>query len=102
MGALAVPLIEGIAARVLTALGVGVVAGAAGEAAREQARKRQEEADKARSTPIARTDAATKKRRKCEDCPPDKGQTTIRKHKWGPEVVTYQVRICGCRLATDG
>lgn len=95
MASLAVPLIEGVVVRVLAALGVGVVAGAAGEAAKEQARKRQDEADKAKSTPISRTDATTKERKKCKDCPPDKGQKIIRNHKWGPEVVAYQVRICG-------
>ncbi len=96
MGALAVPLIEGIAARVLTALGVGVVAGAAGEAAREQARKRQEEADKAKSTPIARTDAATKERRKCEDCTPDRGSPFNRSTAgWSEVSIAYQARISG-------
>lgn len=95
MAAIAIPAIEAVVVRVLAALGVGVVAGAAGEAAKEQARKRQEEADKAKSAPIARTDATTKERKKCKDCPPDKGQKTIRNHKWGPEVVAYQFRICG-------
>ena len=94
MGVLAVPLIEGVGARILAALGV-VAVGAAGEAARERASKRQEEAEQAKSTPIARADATTKERKKCKDCPPDKGQTTIRNHKWGPEVVAYQFRICG-------
>lgn len=94
MASLAVPLIEGIGARILTALGVGAI-GAAGEAARERARKRQEEAEQAKSSPIARNDATTKERKKCKDCPPDKGHTTIRNQQWGPEVVAYQFRICG-------
>ena len=95
MASLAVPVIEGVVVRVLAALGVGVVAGAAGEAAKEQARKRQEEADKAKSAPIARTDATTKTRTKRKDCPPDKGapfqrNLTVRK-PW----VDYQARITG-------
>ena len=55
MAALAFTAIEAIAVRVLAAIGVGVVGGAAGDIAKEQARKRQEEADKAKSAPIART-----------------------------------------------
>ncbi|MDR9839703.1 restriction endonuclease fold toxin 5 domain-containing protein [Herbaspirillum huttiense] len=94
MATLAVPLIEGAVVRILAALGVGAV-GAAAEAARERASKHQEEAEQAKSSPIARTEATTAKREKCKDCPPDKGQTTIRNHKWGPEVVAYQFRICG-------
>ena len=47
MAAIAIPAIEAVVVRVLAALGVGVVAGAAGEAAKEQARKRQEEIGRA-------------------------------------------------------
>ena len=95
MASLAVPLIEGVVARVLAAHGVGVVAGAAGEAAKEQARKRQEEADKAKSTPISRTDATTKTRTKCKDCPPDKGQLFQRNFKERKAWVDYQAKITG-------
>ena len=95
MASLAVPLIEGVVVRVLAALGVGVVAGAAGEAAKEQARKRQEEADKAKSAPIARTDATTKTRTKCKDCPPDKGAPFQRNFTVRKPWVDYQARITG-------
>jgi hypothetical protein len=95
MASLAVPLIEGVVVRVLAALGVGVVAGAAGEAAKEQARKRQEEADKAKSTPIARTDATTKERTKCKECPPDKGRTKERTFPVRQDWVDYQARVGG-------
>lgn len=96
MASLAVPLIEGVVARVLAALGVGVVAGAAGEAAKEQARKRQEEADKAKSTPISRTDATTKERKKCPDCTPDRGAPFNRPTAgWSEVSIAYQARIGG-------
>lgn len=94
MGALAIPLIEGATARILTALGVGAVGGLAGEA-RERARKRQEEADKAKSTPIARADATTRARTKCKDCPPDNGTPFQRNFKVRKEWVDYQARITG-------
>lgn len=74
MASLAVPLIEGVGARILTALGVGAI-GAAGEAARERALKRQDEAEQAKSAPIARADATTKERTKCKDCPPRQRRT---------------------------
>ena len=57
MAALAVPLIEAVGMRILAAIGAGAAAGAAGEATKEAARQRQAEADKAKTTPIARTDA---------------------------------------------
>ncbi|GAA5787227.1 restriction endonuclease fold toxin 5 domain-containing protein [Chitiniphilus shinanonensis] len=96
MASLAVPLIEGVVVRVLAALGVGVVAGAAGEAAKEQARKRQEEADKAKSTPISRTEAQTKARKKCPDCTPDRGAPFNRPTAgWSEVSITYQARIGG-------
>lgn len=96
MASLAVPLIEGVVVRVLAALGVGVVAGAAGEAAKEQARKRQEEADKAKSTPISRTEAQTKARKKCPDCTPDRGAPFNRPTAgWSEVSIAYQARIGG-------
>lgn len=95
MAALAVPLIEAVGIRVLAALGVGVAAGAAGEAAREAARRRQAEADKAKTAPIARTDAQTTTKEKCKECPPDRGtpkrRTFPTRHDW----VNYQARIGG-------
>ena len=95
MAAIAIPAIEAVVVRVLAALGVGVVAGAAGEAAKEQARKRQEEADKAKSAPIARTDATTKERTKCKECPPDKGRTKERTFPVRQDWVDYQARVGG-------
>ena len=96
MAGLAVPLIEGVAARVLAALGVGVVAGAAGEAAKEAARKRQEEADRAKASPIARTDAQTKAKEKCKECPPDKGAPFNRPTAgWSEVSIAYQAHIGG-------
>jgi hypothetical protein len=96
MAAIAIPAIEAVVMRVLAALGVGVVAGAAGEAAKEQARKRQEESDKAKSTPISRTDATTKERKKCKDCPPDRGAPFNRSTAgWSELSIAYQARIGG-------
>lgn len=96
MAAIAIPAIEAVVVRVLAALGVGVVAGAAGEAAKEQARKRQEEADKAKSAPIARTEAQTKARKKCPDCTPDRGAPFNRSTAgWSEVSIAYQARIGG-------
>jgi Restriction endonuclease fold toxin 5 len=81
--------------RVLTALGVGVAAGTAGEVAKEAARKRQEEADRARASPIARTDAQTKTKEKCKECPPDKGTPYTRNFRERKPWVDYQARITG-------
>jgi hypothetical protein len=93
--AIAIPVIETVAVRVLAAMGVGAAAGAAAEAAKEQARKRQEEADKAKSAPMTRADATTKERTKCKECPPDRGKQYQRnfpvRHDW----VDYQARVTG-------
>jgi len=92
MAALAIPVIEAAAARALVALGVGAAAGAAGEAAR----RRQKEADEARSTPIARVDAHTKAKEKCKECPPDAGTPFNRPTAgWSEATIAYQARIGG-------
>jgi hypothetical protein len=92
MGSLAFPAIEAVAARALVALGVGVAAGAADEAVR----KRQKEADEAKATPIARTDAQTKGKEKCKECPPDTGAPFNRPTVgWSNTSIAYQQRIAG-------
>lgn len=96
MAALAIPFLEGVALRVLAALGVGLAAGAAGEAAKDAARKRQEEADRAKSAPIARTEAPAQTKKKCPDCPPDKGAPFNRPTTgWSEVSIAYQARIGG-------
>ncbi len=92
MAAIAIPAIEAVAARVLVALGVGAVAGAADDAVRT----RQREADQAKSTPIARTDAQTKAKEKCKECPPDTGAPFNRSTAgWSETSIAYQARITG-------
>lgn len=92
MAALAIPAIEAVVARALVAMGVGAVAGAAGDAARKQ----QKEADEAKSTPIARTDAQTKAKEKCKECPPDAGAPFNRSTAgWSETSIAYQARIAG-------
>jgi hypothetical protein len=99
MGALAVPLLEGAAARVLAGLG----AGAAGAVAAESARKRQKEAEKAAAAPIARVDVCSEEKSKCKDCPPDKGTPFLRKTAgWSDDSITYQVRIAQMPPAPPG
>jgi Restriction endonuclease fold toxin 5 len=95
MAALAFTALEGIALRVLAAVGVGVVGGAAGESVKEQARKRQEEADKAKSSPMARTDATTQTKEKCKECPPDSGKPFQRNFKVRKPWIDYQAKITG-------
>lgn len=92
MAALAIPAIEAVVARALVVIGVGAVAGAAGDAARKQ----QKEADEAKSTPIARTDAQTKAKEKCKECPPDAGAPFNRSTAgWSETSIAYQARIAG-------
>ncbi|MBT0962606.1 restriction endonuclease fold toxin 5 domain-containing protein [Denitromonas iodatirespirans] len=95
MASLAIPTIEAVALRVLAALGVGVATGAADQAAREQARKRQEAAEKAKSAPISRTEAPTGERKKCAMCPPDCGTEFERTFPVRKDWVDYQARIGG-------
>jgi hypothetical protein len=90
MAAAAPVLIEAVVARVLTALGVGIV----GDVARETIIKNNREADKAKSTPIARADVQTKAKEKCKQCPPDKGEPVLRNTAgWSDDSITYQMRI---------
>jgi hypothetical protein len=99
MAALAIPAIEAVVARALVVMGVGAVAGAAGDAARKQ----QKEADEAKSTPIARTDAQTKTKEKCKDCAPDKGTPSLRNTAgWSDDSITYQMRIAQMPPAPPG
>ncbi|MCU6502291.1 restriction endonuclease fold toxin 5 domain-containing protein [Rugamonas sp. A1-17] len=99
MVSLAYTAIEAAAARVIVALGAGAVAGAAGDAAR----KRQKEADEARSSPIARTDAQAKSKEKCKDCAPDKGTPSLRNTAgWSDDAITYQMRIAQMPPAPAG
>lgn len=99
MAALAAPLLEGVAARVLVGLGVG----AAGGLAAESARKRQKEAEKATAMPIARVNVCNDEDPKCKECPPDKGFAVLRKPGgWSEEAIRYQIRIAQMPPAPAG
>lgn len=99
MGSIAISAIEAAAARALLLLGAGAAAGTAEEALR----KRQKEADQARSSPIARTDAQTKAKEKCQECPPDKGAPALRNTAgWSDDSITYQMRIAQMPPAPAG
>lgn len=92
MAAPAIPLIEAALGRLLVALGLTV----AGGATIDQVRKRKEEADNTRTAPIARTDAQTKAKEKCKECPPDKGTQFERNTAgWSELAIQYQARIGG-------
>lgn len=96
MVALVVPAVEAAAMRVLAALGVGVVTGAAGEAARDAAKQHSEAAEQAKSTPIAKTEATAGTKEKCKECPPDKGAPLNRSTAgWSDTSIAYQAKICG-------
>ncbi|ATG18390.1 hypothetical protein CO705_00105 [Ralstonia pickettii] len=97
MVAAAPVLIEAALGRLLLALGVTV----AGGAAIEQARKRKEEADNARTTPIAQTEAQTKAKEKCKECPPDKGTLVTRRWNMSDVSRAYQARITGFAPYTE-
>ncbi|MFN3296626.1 Tox-REase-5 domain-containing protein [Caldimonas sp.] len=103
MAAAAIPLIEAAAIRILTALGVGVAAGAAGEVARQQARKRQEQADQAKDSTIARAEAPTRARQTCKECPPDRGEAALQSTAgWSLDSIDYQRRIGQMPAAPEG
>jgi Restriction endonuclease fold toxin 5 len=96
MAALAAPVIEAVVTRVLVALGITVAAGTAAEVAKEAARKRQHEAGRAQSSPIARTETQTKTKEKCKECPSDKGTPFNRPTSgWSEISIAYQARIGG-------
>lgn len=90
MAALALPVLEAIALRVLAAVGIGV----AGGVAVEETQKRRKETDKAGDVPIARSD--TKTGEKCKECSPDHGKEYRRSTAgWKPWTIEYQARIGG-------
>jgi hypothetical protein len=95
MAVIAIPVLEAVAVRVLAALGVGLVTGVAGEAALKEARKRKDEADRAKVAPVAKVEATTKERKKCDECPPDKGILTKVSHHMSERSREYQARITG-------
>ncbi|MFT0735633.1 Tox-REase-5 domain-containing protein [Ralstonia wenshanensis] len=99
MIALAYPALEAVAMRLLVALGLT----AAGAATVDTVRKRKEEADNARTAPIATTEAQTKAKEKCKECPPDKGAPALQPTAgWGPEAIAYQQRIAQMPSAPPG
>ena len=91
MAAAAVPFIEAALGRLLIALGLTATT----SATVDQVRKRKEEADNARTAPIAKTDAQTKAKEKCKECPPDKGSLVPVNHSMPPVSAAYQARITG-------
>ena len=97
MAAAAAPLIEGALARLLVALGIGVVA----DGATKEVLKRKEEADNARTAPIAKTEAQTKTKEKCKDCTPDKGALVTRNWNMSEVSRAYQARITGFAPFTE-
>jgi len=99
MVAAAPVLIEAALGRLLVALGVTV----AGGAAIDEVRKRKEDADDARTAPIAQTDAQTKTKakEKCKECPPDKGTLVTRRWNMSDESRAYQARITGFAPYTE-
>ena len=97
MVAAAPVLIEAALGRLLIALGVTV----AGGAAIDQVRKRKEEADSARTAPIAQTEAQTKTKEKGKESPPDKGILVTRRWNMSDVSRAYQARITGFAPYTE-
>lgn len=96
MVAIVVPAVEAAAVRVLAALGVGVAAGVAQEAARDAAKQHMAEAERAKSAPIAKSEAISRTKEKCKTCPPDSGRTAPRSTVgWSETSIAYQARIGG-------
>ena len=96
MAVLAIPLIEAIALRVLIALGIGAAAGEAAEEVKEALRKKDEEAERAKTTPLARAEEIAKTKKKCDLCEPDCGALFTRSTAgWSEISIAYQARISG-------
>jgi Restriction endonuclease fold toxin 5 len=98
MAALALPLLEAAAVRVLAVLGVGAATGIAVETARKAAQERSQEAERATATPLARADtcatAAGAQHPACKTCPPVLGSPYLRNTAgWSNTTISYQLRI---------
>lgn len=97
MAGLAVPVIEAALESLLVALGVKATT----DATLDQVRKRKEEADNARTAPIAQTETQTKAKEKCKECPPDKGALVTRNWDMSELSRAYQARITGFAAYTE-
>lgn len=97
MVAAAPVLIEVALGRLLAALGVIL----AGGVTIDELRKRKEDADNARTAPIAQTEAQTKAKAKCKECPPDKGALVTRRWNMSEVSRAYQARVTGFAPYTE-
>lgn len=98
MAALAPILLEDLAEAALVALRGATVTGGA-VAAGAAIKQKVDQASDAKASPIAKTDAGTKK--PCQKCPPDTGAVMKRKVDTSKEWVRYQARICLSVLGPD-
>lgn len=85
----------------LAALGVGVGGKLASDGI-EEARRRAQEAEAARSTPIARSEPVAHTSAQCA-CPPEHGVFFVRQTAgWSADSISYQARICGHPVVPGG
>lgn len=85
----------------LAALGIGVGGKLASDGI-EEARRRAQEAEATRSTPIARSEPVAHTRAQCA-CPPEHGAFFIRSTAgWSATTIAYQARICGHPVVPGG
>lgn len=92
MAAAAIPLIEVIGIRVLTAIGLGAWVNSGSDSAKVEQQPHQ----RTRTPPLVRADTPARARRKCRDCPPDRGWLEPRStNGWSENSIQYQVRISG-------
>lgn len=85
----------------LAALGIGVGGKLASDGI-EEARRRAQEAEATRSTPIARSEPVAHTRAQCA-CPPEHGSFFIRSTAgWSATTIAYQARICSHPVVPGG
>ncbi|WP_433694021.1 Tox-REase-5 domain-containing protein [Herbaspirillum seropedicae] len=87
-----IALIIPAAGEILTWLGIGATAGGVAVAG-DEVLKRHREAEDAQSSPLAKTEVATKTREKCKDCPPSAGARAPVPHSMSQASRDYQAFI---------
>jgi len=101
MAGLAVPILEGAGLALARALGYTAAATAGAAAVNEAAKRKTEEAEKAKASPIAQAGTQTKTKEACKQCPPDCGTLVPRNWAMSEESRAYQARISGFAPYTE-
>lgn len=97
MAAIAVPLLEQAAAYGARTLGLAIGAKGA-DALNDLAEKRKKDSEDAKAAPMSQAQpvSTTTTPGKCDACPPDCGNPSVRNtNGWSPDSIVYQARVGG-------